>query len=105
MFFKAIQVSSVAIGLLAYASFPVFTVFLEPLLTRERWDPASLGYAFLCVLGIYMIIPGFDPSDAVVRGGGPPPVHRRNEECPGQDGEHPELARAGLRHPPRSALP
>ena len=68
MFFKAIQVSSVAIGLLAYASFPVFTVFLEPLLTRERWDPASLGYAFLCVLGLYLIIPGFDPSDAVVRG-------------------------------------
>ena len=68
MFFKAVQVSSVAVGLLAYAIFPVFTVFLEPLLTKERWDPASLGYAFLCVLGIYLIIPGFDPSDAIVRG-------------------------------------
>lgn len=68
MFFKAIQVSSVAVGLLAYASFPVFTVFLEPLLTRERWDPASLGYALLCILGLYLIVPSFDPSDAVVRG-------------------------------------
>jgi drug/metabolite transporter (DMT)-like permease len=68
MFFKAVQVSSVAVGLLAYASFPVFTVFLEPLLTRERWDPASLIFALLCVLGIGLIIPRFDLADAVVRG-------------------------------------
>jgi len=68
MFFKAVQVSSVAVGLLAYASFPVFTVFLEPLLLGERWDPASLVYALLCVLGIALILPGFDPADAVVRG-------------------------------------
>ena len=68
MFFKSVQVSSVAVGLLAYSSFPVFTAFLEPLLTRERWDPASLVYALLCVLGIGLIVPGFDPSDAVVRG-------------------------------------
>jgi drug/metabolite transporter (DMT)-like permease len=68
MFFEAVQVSSVAVGLLAYSSFPVFTVFLEPLLTRERWDPASLAYALLCILGIYLIIPSFDLSDTVVRG-------------------------------------
>jgi drug/metabolite transporter (DMT)-like permease len=68
MFFKAVQVSSVAIGLLAYASFPVFTVFLEPFLTKERWDPASLVFALLCVLGIGLIIPRFDLGDAVVRG-------------------------------------
>lgn len=68
MFFNSVQVSSVAVGLLAYSSFPVFTVFLEPLLMRERWDPASLIYALLCVLGIYLILPGFDLSDAVVRG-------------------------------------
>jgi drug/metabolite transporter (DMT)-like permease len=68
MFFKSIQVSSVAVGLLAYASFPVFTVFLEPLLARERWEPESLAYALACVLGIGLIVPAFDLSDAVVRG-------------------------------------
>lgn len=68
MFFKAVQVSSVAVGLLAYSSFPVFTVFLEPLLMRERRDPASLGYAVLCVLGISLIVPAFSLADAVVRG-------------------------------------
>jgi len=68
MFFKSVQVSSVAVGLLSYSSFPVFTAFLEPLLMRERWDPASLGYAFFCVLGIGLIVPGFDLTDSVVRG-------------------------------------
>ena len=68
MFFKSIQVSSVAVGLLAYSSFPVFTAFLEPLLTRERWEPESLIHALFCVLGIALIVPSFDSSDAVVRG-------------------------------------
>ncbi len=68
MFFESVQVSSVAVGLLAYSSFPVFTAFLEPLLCRERWEPASLGYALLCVVGIGLIVPGFDLSNAVFRG-------------------------------------
>lgn len=68
MFFRSVQVSTVAVGLLAYSSFPVFTAFLEPLLTGERWEPESLAYALACVLGIALIVPGFDVSDAVVQG-------------------------------------
>jgi drug/metabolite transporter (DMT)-like permease len=68
VFFKSVQVSSVAVGLLAYSSFPVFTAFLEPLLAGERWDPASLALALLCVVGIGLIVPGFDLSNAVVQG-------------------------------------
>ncbi len=67
-FFRSVQVSSVAVGLLAYSSFPVFTAFLEPLMMKERWDPASLAFALLCVLGIGLIVPRFDLSDAVLRG-------------------------------------
>ncbi len=68
MFFKSIQVSTVAVGLLAYSSFPVFTAFLEPLMARERWEPESLIYALISVAGIALIVPGLDPSDAVFRG-------------------------------------
>ena len=68
MFFKSVQVSSVAVGLLAYSSFPVFTALLEPLLTGDTWDPASLVIALFCVLGIALIVPGFDLADSVVRG-------------------------------------
>ncbi|MCU0243433.1 MAG: DMT family transporter [Acidobacteria bacterium] len=67
-FFKSVQVSSVAVGLLAYSSFPVFTAFLEPLLMKERWDPASLVFALMCVLGVGLIVPRFDLTDAVLRG-------------------------------------
>jgi drug/metabolite transporter (DMT)-like permease len=68
VFFKSVQVSSVAVGLLAYSSFPVFTAILEPLLGRERWDSASLGLALIGVAGIGLIVPAFDLSDAVVQG-------------------------------------
>jgi drug/metabolite transporter (DMT)-like permease len=33
-FFRSIQVSSVAVGLLSYSSFPLFTAILEPLFFR-----------------------------------------------------------------------
>lgn len=68
LFFQSIQVSSVAVGLLAYASFPVFTALLEPLVTSERWDPSALGFAGIAAAGIVLMVPAFDLSNAVVRG-------------------------------------
>ena len=35
-FFKSIQVSTVAIGLLTFASYPLFTTFLEPVFFKEK---------------------------------------------------------------------
>jgi len=67
-FFKSIQVSSVAVGLLSYSSFPAFTVFLEPLLFKERFDRRNLFFAALCLLGVFLIIPRFDPADIVYQG-------------------------------------
>jgi drug/metabolite transporter (DMT)-like permease len=57
LFFKSIQVSSVAVGLLSYSSFPVFTAFLEPLYFRERWDSWSLVFGLLTVAGVFLIVP------------------------------------------------
>lgn len=68
LFFQSVQVSSVAVGLLAYSSFPVFTVFLEPVLLGEPRDRRSLGFALLCVLGITLIVPGFDLTDSTFQG-------------------------------------
>jgi drug/metabolite transporter (DMT)-like permease len=68
LFFQSVQVSSVAVGLLAYSSFPVFTAFLEPVLLGEPRDRRSLMFALLCVLGVYLIIPGFDLADSTFRG-------------------------------------
>ncbi len=68
LFFKSIQVSSVAVGLLAYSSFPVFTVLLEPLVFRERLELRSLVWAGLCLFGVFLIVPRFSVSDAIFRG-------------------------------------
>jgi drug/metabolite transporter (DMT)-like permease len=67
-FFKSIQISTVAVGLLSYSSFPVFTAFLEPLFFRERVKMSTVFFAFFCVIGIFLIIPRFDLSNLIYRG-------------------------------------
>jgi drug/metabolite transporter (DMT)-like permease len=67
-FFKAIQVSSVAVGLFSYSSFPVFTVFLEPFFFREQVDRKSLLAAGICLSGVFLIVPSFDLADSVYQG-------------------------------------
>jgi len=68
MFFRSVQVSTVAVGLLSYSSFPVFTAFLEPLVSRERWDPRSLVFALLALGGVFLIVPRFEAGNAVFQG-------------------------------------
>jgi len=67
-FFQAIQVSSVAVGLLSYSCFPVFTVLLEPLFSREKFDWRSLSAAGICLAGVLLIVPRFDLADSVFQG-------------------------------------
>ncbi|MFB0999297.1 MAG: DMT family transporter [Colwellia sp.] len=56
-FFYAIQISSVAIGLITFASFPVFVSFLEPLLFNEKFHYQALAQALLTIVGILFILP------------------------------------------------
>ncbi len=56
-FFYAIQVSSVAIGLITFASFPVFVSFLEPLMFKEKFHYQALIQALLTIIGILFILP------------------------------------------------
>lgn len=67
-FFKAIQVSTVAVGLLSYSSFPIFTSLLEPLFCKERIERTNIFLAGLCVIGIFFIIPRFDINNQVFQG-------------------------------------
>jgi drug/metabolite transporter (DMT)-like permease len=67
-FFQAIRVSSVAVGLLSYSCFPVFTVILEPILFREKMDRLNLGLAGMCLFGVFLIVPRFDATDLIFQG-------------------------------------
>lgn len=65
-FFAAIQVSSVAVGLLGYASFPLFVLLLERrLLKGGRGERTT---ALLATLGLVALVPEFTWSSDVVRG-------------------------------------
>ena len=68
VFFKSIQVSTVAIGLLSYSSFPIFTSFLEPIFFKEKLEKINILFAGLCILGVYLIIPQLDISHAIFQG-------------------------------------
>lgn len=56
-FFQAIKESSVAIGLITFATFPVFVSFLEPLFFKEKFSSKALIQASLTVVGISLILP------------------------------------------------
>ncbi|MCP2521027.1 DMT family transporter [Candidatus Aminicenantes bacterium AC-335-A11] len=67
-FFQSIKVSTVAIGLLSYSSFPIFTSFLEPLILKEKF---KLNYLFISIIaftGIFIIIPKFEIADRITQG-------------------------------------
>jgi len=67
-FFHSIKVATVAIGLLAYSTFPVFTSLLEPVLLKENFKGLNLLAASLCVLGVYCLVPSFDLKQPVFQG-------------------------------------
>lgn len=56
-FFAAIQVSSVTIGLITFAIFPVFVSFLEPVFFKESFQFKSLLQALLTLAGIVLVLP------------------------------------------------
>jgi drug/metabolite transporter (DMT)-like permease len=57
-FFTAVQMSGVAIGLIAVYTFPVMTVLMEPLFFRERIDRRDLAVALIVLTGVYLAVPG-----------------------------------------------
>ncbi|HCL00339.1 MAG TPA: EamA family transporter [Candidatus Marinimicrobia bacterium] len=67
-FFQAIRVSTVAIGLLTYSSFPVFVTLLEPFSTKSHLRFKDLLSAIIVMVGLIVIIPEFDIRNNIVQG-------------------------------------
>lgn len=67
-FFQSIQVSSVAIGLLSFSTFPLFVTFLEPYFFDEKLECFNVVIAILVVIGLVLVIPKFDVSHHVTQG-------------------------------------
>ena len=68
-FFQAIQVSTVAIGLLSFSSYPLFTTFLEPLFFREQLRSRNIFAVLLVICGLaLMTTSNNEDSNAIISG-------------------------------------
>ena len=67
-FFQSINVSDVAIGLLSFSSFPLFTAALEPLLLKQGPSRIQIVAALLILPGIYLLVPAFTLQNSTTLG-------------------------------------
>ena len=56
-FFQAIKLSTVALGLLSFSSFPIFTTFMEPFFLKVPLKKSKILTAFITLLGIAIVTP------------------------------------------------
>ena len=68
-FFLSIQISSVAIGLITFSTFPLFVTFLEPLFFKEKLKTIDIIIAGAVFIGILLVIPEFNFSNNITKGG------------------------------------
>jgi drug/metabolite transporter (DMT)-like permease len=69
-FFHAIQVSTVAVGLLAYSTAPVFAVLLEPWWFREPVSTRSVLASLISLGGVALMIPEWQAGNLIFQGAG-----------------------------------
>jgi len=68
-FFLSIQISSVAVGLVTFSSFPLFVTFMEPFFFKEALKKRDIATALAVFGGILLVIPEMDLSNHVTLGG------------------------------------
>ena len=67
-YFQAMQLSTVAIGIIAMFTFPVMTVFLEPLIKDTKLHVSDICMAFLVLLGVFLMVPSLSLSNNITAG-------------------------------------
>ena len=67
-FFAAIQVSTVAVGLLGFASFPLFTLAVERVFLARRFGRREGATALLVTAGLVLLVPELSLANPIVQG-------------------------------------
>lgn len=67
-YFHAMQVSSIAIGIISLYTYPVITVFLEPFFHGERPQIKDIISALVILFGIYLLVPEFSIDNQTATG-------------------------------------
>ena len=67
-FFHAIQISTVAVGLLTFSTFPIFVTFMEPYFFKEKLRRFDMLTAGSVVFGLILVIPSLDFQNNITQG-------------------------------------
>ena len=67
-FFHSIQISTVAVGLLTFSTYPFFVAILEPCFFKEKLTFFALFSAILIFAGVALILPSFNFDNNTTRG-------------------------------------
>lgn len=67
-FFYAIQISTVAIGLLTFSSFPIFVTLLEPVFFKEKIKAFDIYISLAVFAGLVLVVPEFNIANNLTRG-------------------------------------
>jgi drug/metabolite transporter (DMT)-like permease len=67
-FYRAVQISSVAVGLLGYASFPLFVLIVEAIFLRRKLRVVDWIAVVSVTAGLLLLVPEFRIQDRAVQG-------------------------------------
>lgn len=67
-FFQSVQVSTVALGLLTFSTFPIFVTLLEPCFFPERLQKRDVALALAVVVGTILVVPEYDFRGRMTQG-------------------------------------
>ena len=67
-YFQSMQVAGVAVGMVAMYTYPIMTVFLEPLFKGHRPHVSDMLCAAVMLFGIVLLVPEFDLANNITQG-------------------------------------
>ncbi|MGL1959547.1 MAG: DMT family transporter [Colwellia sp.] len=67
-YFAGMQMAGVTVGMIAFFTYPVITVFIEPLFNRRKPKAKDIFIAFIVMIGIFLLIPEISLGNQVTLG-------------------------------------
>ena len=67
-YFAGMQLAGITVGMLAFFTYPVITVFLEPLFNKSKPKAKDIISAVVVIIGIYLLIPNVNLGDDITLG-------------------------------------
>lgn len=67
-FFQSIKVSSIAIAVITFSTFPIFVTFMEPYIFKENLKKSDIIIALITFTGILLVVPEFNLANNYTQG-------------------------------------